>query len=292
MDHLYSTQRVVVTDSGPASLLMKELSATNVVELLGPLLKRTHWMLAFDRDGTLAPFTEDPEHSFVNELSVKGLSALAQMPNVTVAIVSARATAKLLSDFGHNNLIVAGNYGSEILFPHGLKWTDHESASRRPQLKRAKDALCLAIAPACNIILEDHGFSLCLHFHKTPKKYLSQVFNAVLKVGQQEKEIIIRRLETSFEFMPPGHCDKASALNTIQSLLPPLNKNDVFYLFAGDSDGDEPAFRWVVERGGVAFNVGPPRHCSAQYQLKSPDVAAEIIQELLAFRRATCPFNN
>lgn len=90
---------------------------SNPVEArLNQLFHRKNWLLAFDRDGTLAPLTVDPMASKVPPETVQALDALARMPDVHIAIVSARSIPFLKKDFGNTPLTLAGNYGMEILY--------------------------------------------------------------------------------------------------------------------------------------------------------------------------------
>ena len=66
------------------------MESNPVEERLKQLFHKKNWLLAFDRDGTLAPFTVDPAASKVPPETVQALSELAKLPHVHIAIVSAR----------------------------------------------------------------------------------------------------------------------------------------------------------------------------------------------------------
>lgn len=264
------------------------MESSVIVQLKG-LLNRRHWLLAFDRDGTLAPITADPSKSFVSELAVKSLKALSEMSDVHVAIVSARESGRLSRDFPGSRLILAGNYGCEMVLPDGRHLIDPGAEEKREELANLKEALLKAIRPEHNIILDDHRYSLCVHCHMTPPEHIAEIEGIVKQAATGATTVEFRELPTSFEFLPSERFDKAAALDKIERALKLPDRSDIFYLFVGDSPQDEPAFQWVQDRGGAAFSVGTSHNDVARHNLKTPEDTAVLIHDLLTYRQLNFP---
>jgi len=84
-----------------------------------------------------------------------------------------------------------------------------------PLLKEVRDNIAVALDPAAEAILEDHGYSLCVHWHMVPPGKLDGVHQAVSAATQNFADIEVRTLPTSYEILPLMVWDKASALTQI-----------------------------------------------------------------------------
>lgn len=81
--------------------------------------------LLLDFDGTLAPLVAHPSLSKMDPESEVALRALANNPNVYVAIISGRAAddARKIAKF--DNITYAGNHGLEVVFVDKPRY-DHQ----------------------------------------------------------------------------------------------------------------------------------------------------------------------
>jgi trehalose 6-phosphate phosphatase len=225
--------------------------------------------IGLDRDGTLVPFSEHPEKSLV-DLSVRYLlNELSELANTQVAIVSARSLKHLINDFGDTKLILAGNYGLEILFP-GLQPNVQEFAKQHePQIAQIAQLLAPLTNEDTGAILDHHGFSLCLHWHCAKKERHEYIHNFIESLAKTYNHLEFRKLPTSYEVIPRNPWNKASALEHIESKLnATVTMANPFYIFAGDSVSDESAFAWVNNKNGASIRIGnssDPSH--AHYRL-------------------------
>ncbi len=265
-----------------------EATNTNPVEFrLNQLFHRKNWLLAFDRDGTLAPFTVDPAASKVPPETVEALGALARMPNVHIAIVSARPIPFLKADFGDAPLTLAGNYGMEILYSNSpnriLQVEDHH----RQSIAELREKLREIVTPTARTILEDHELTICLHYHLTPADMMAEIEAEVDAAFQAVPHLRRRRLQTSIEFMPDFDWHKGMGLANVAEHfeLTGNNIDDTFFLFAGDSEADEPGFNYVLNRGGIAVRVGKHWMGKPDYLCDNPENTHHLIERLLNIRR-------
>ena len=262
---------------------------SNPVEArLNQLFHRKNWLLAFDRDGTLAPFTVDPAASKVPPETVRALGSLARLPNVHIAIVSARAIPFLQADFGDAPLTLAGNYGMEILYADSSQRTLQVEDHHRTSIAELRDRLEHFLPPSARAILEDHELTICVHYHLTPPDMMPKLEEAVHKAFEQVAHLRIRRLQTSLEFMPDFDWHKGLGMSNVAEHfgLTGDTVHDTFFMFAGDSESDEPGFEYVLKRGGIAVRVGKHWMGKPDYLCDNPDNTGHLIERLLKVRSA------
>jgi trehalose 6-phosphate phosphatase len=259
---------------------------------LNGLLKEIHskilypqWLVALDRDGTLVPYADRPEQARVNKALYTLLGDLAQIQGFHIAIVSARSVAQLHGDFDSENLILAGNYGMEVSFPDGRTVVQPKAQTAVPQLKELRDQLAHHVGLTTGAILEDHGYSLCLHWHKVPLSFRDDLHYSVTELLAKFPDVKLRRLPTSYEMVPDMPWDKSRALACIDAELdePPEQR---FYFYAGDTEADTPAFHWVNERGGISIRIGKVQQLGAGFRLDRPADLLHLLQHISTTRAA------
>lgn len=243
-------------------------------------LPAENWLIALDRDGTLVPYADRPEEARVTPDLRELIAHLAEQPGFQVAVISARSVAQLAGDFKAKRLILAGNYGVEVQFPDGRLCIQPQALDAVPALKACRDQLFVSIDKNAGAILEDHGYSLCLHWHNVPISRREELHTAVGAIEDRCPHLAFRRLQTSYEVLPDFPWNKGLALAFIdenlrpsaQILKPPEAKpvTESVYFFAGDSHADMPAFRWINEHGGISVRVGRDECLGAQFRLNEP----------------------
>jgi trehalose-phosphatase len=254
-------------------------------------------LLALDRDGTLIPLAHRPEEAKPDPELIELLDSLCRQPQLTVAVVSARSKAQLHADFPGLNLIYAGNYGMEIDFPQGETIIQQEALDAVPRLKWIRNELASLTADGIGAILEDHGYSLCLHWQTVPAEERSIVHETVSRLSAQYGNLIFKALTTSYEVQPNFQWDKGKALAQIvsvidesaQGLKPQQIGRDGFdgkklgaFVYFGDSQPDEPAFQFVNEHQGVSVKIGAASAgTSSIFQLPDTQAAREALKSLL-----------
>ncbi len=251
-----------------------------VVNSIQQISRGKELFIAFDRDGTLVPYADRPEDAILNPAVHESLRALAIAPRVIAGIVSARSIALLRGEFDYHRLFLAGNYGLETALPGEDPIVNDIAMASRKSLKEARDKLAVLARSEINAIVEDHGYSLCVHWHTVAVEARAAVHQHVAAVAKQFPKLKLRAQPTSYEFLPDISWDKGLALATIDGLVP--QEDDRAYVFIGDSPPDEPAFAWVNARGGVSVRVGSAggNTCS-KFQLADTSEVAKLISLLI-----------
>jgi trehalose 6-phosphate phosphatase len=236
--------------------------------------------IAFDRDGTLVPYADRPENALLNPAVHESLRTLASIPGIIAGIISARSMALLRGEFDHALLFLAGNYGLETALPGEDPLVNDFALESGETLKKARNKLAPLARPEINAILEDHGYSLCVHWHTVPVESREALHQHVAEIAKQFPDLILRAQPTSYEFLPDIKWDKGCALEVLNEFVPPNGKRA--YVFIGDSPPDEPAFRWVNERGGISVRVGSAgSNTCSKFQISDTTDTAKLITLLI-----------
>ena len=241
--------------------------------------------IGLDRDGTIVPYADRPEDATVDADLSSVLDALVKKPGLRVGIISARSIAQLRSDFDSKRLFLAGNYGMEISSPQGDVFIQPFALEAVPALKILRDKIASAVEGVSGAILEDHGYSLCLHYHRIPEEQLPIVHDLMADLKQCYSELLFTHQRTSYEVKPLTPWSKGEALDQIFTTYQKTLK-DSFVFYAGDSPPDEPAYSWANARGGVSLKVGDGvfETCS-RFQIGDVGTARSLLRELSKLER-------
>lgn len=247
-------------------------------EIKKRLSRKRNMLLIFDRDGTLVPLAADPQGAVMPPKVRESANRLSSLKGVRVAILSARGLNQLSVDFPGGGQILAGNSGLEITAPGNINFLHPSAAHSRGMFDTAKMILHDRLPAQYKTILEDHGLSLCLHFHLTPGEMQEQVVQTFKYVQEKLPNLKVKRLPTSFEVWPAFHWDKACGIEEILQQTN-INPTESLIVFAGDSVPDEPAFEWVNEHQGISIGVGYRGEKSA-FKLDTPAQLHELMDSV------------
>lgn len=250
---------------------------------LKPLLAKRPPFLFLDRDGTLVPIADNPKDAILGAATSKVLRRLSARLSKRVAIVSARGLNTLAAEFDCNEFILAGNYGLEISFPPGQKIVHPEAQKALSLLSKVRFDLAQMAECDGRLLLDDHQYSFCLHFHKVPPEERSVIYKQINELEQKYCSLQFRALPTSYEIVPEIEWSKASALEKIAEELS-LNAEEFLCMAFGDSSADEPMFQWVNRHGGLSFNVGGRASANATSSFESSSDVIEFLQALLVLK--------
>ncbi len=250
-----------------------------ILDRLRSALGRKALFLVLDRDGTLTAIVSRPEHSKIPDRVTTAILALANLPGVAVAILSARGCTALMNDFAGDSIILGGNYGLEVYLPRDHHFVHPVALHTEPVICQLKEELTDLVTSQTQCILEDHVYSLCLHWHLTPASLRAAVHEKIRDLKQRFTTVYFQSMPTSYEIHPPYDWDKSYGMEQIQ-MLTGFNPGSHLYLYIGDTTSDEPAFRWVNTRGGISVRVGRLDQSNAAFQLATPGQVGELLGRL------------
>lgn len=251
-----------------------------IVQAIKTLCDGKELLIGFDRDGTLVPYADRPENALLDPCVHESLRELAIQPGVLAGIVSARSMALLRGEFDYQRLFLAGNYGLETALPKQKPVVNELATAVSQMIREARNKLAPLARPEINAIVEDHGYSVCVHWHTVAVEAREILHHHIQQVAGEFSDLLLRAQPTSYEFLPKIDWDKGRALAQLDQMVP--EEVERAYVFIGDSAPDEPAFDWTNKRGGITVKVGSggSNTCS-RFQVADTTEIAKLIVALI-----------
>jgi len=205
------------------------------------------WFL--DVDGTLLELAPTPDRVHADERVSALLARLQVASGGAVALISGRSVAMVDSLFEPLRLPVAGQHGVERRDASGVI---HHHRSSSEGLAAARRALIDWAAEHPEVLLEDKGLSLALHYRRAPAMEAQVRHFLGDLVTSGDGGLCLQPGKMVFEVKPSGR-DKGMAIREFLDEAPFLGRRPVF---VGDDASDEYGFEIVNRRGGVSIKVG------------------------------------
>lgn len=223
-----------------------------------------NWAYFLDVDGTLIDIADTPQAVYVGQALLDLIANLHLACGGALALVSGRMISDLQARTKLFQLPIAGLHGLERRDSVGRLWIH----AAPPTAKGAiKDALAPILARYPDLLLEDKGLTLALHYRQAPAlaAYVNRLMSHLVILYGPELEL--QRGKFVAEIKPAG-INKGTAITVYLSELPFRGRRAVFI---GDDQNDEYGFAAVNALNGISIKVGKGPSC-AQFRL--PDVAA------------------
>ncbi len=236
-----------------------------------------------DYDGTLTPIVGSPEKAILREETKELLSSLANIPDCKVAIISGRALSDIMARIGLKEIVYVGNHGFEIKGPQ-IKFKSPAPPLYRIILEQIKKKLQCDLSGINGAIVEDKGYSICVHYRQVAKKDVPQVRSAFFgDVFEYEtrQEAIIRKGKMVLEVRPSVPWDKGKVVLWLlarQKVALKKKGLKVLPIYMGDDLTDEDAFRALKDRG-ITIAVGRSRKTEAEYRVKDTNEALMFLKK-------------
>lgn len=213
--------------------------------------------LLLDIDGTLLDIAPTPDAVVVPASLSDDLASLSENLGGALALVSGRAIADIDRIFAPLVLTAVGGHGAEMRLVAGGKPEQSHSTPLDPDLRNRFRRIA---AIGDNILVEDKGYSIALHFRLAP-----DYGPAVVK----HVDDIIATVEPGMLEVLPGKAvieikkigfDKGSGIVALMQSAPFAGRRPIFI---GDDVTDEAGFAAANALGGCAFSVGRVVHGAA-----------------------------
>jgi trehalose 6-phosphate phosphatase len=207
------------------------------------------WAYFLDVDGTLLDLAPSPSEVRVGAETRDLLHKLHGATGGAVALISGRSIDDIDRLFPGAALPLAGQHGLERRDAFGAL-TTHEV--RADALAHARARLTAIATRYPELLLEDKGLSLALHYRAAPQ--LEERMHAALRAIEAElgAEYVVQPGKLVVELKPAGS-DKGVAIGEFMTEVPFRDRTPVF---VGDDATDEQGFAMVNELGGHSVKVG------------------------------------
>jgi trehalose 6-phosphate phosphatase len=209
---------------------------------------RSSWAYFFDIDGTLVDIAPSPSEIIVERELRALVCELFDATGGALALISGRSMHDVDTVF-RDRLPVAGQHGLERRNSEG-KITRH--VAELEKLDFARERVGEAIAAHPELLLEDKGLSLALHYRSAPA--LASFAHRTMRniVSMLGPEFVLQSGKRVVELKPSGK-DKGDAVRDFMREKPFEERKPVF---VGDDVTDEQGFAVVNALGGHSIKVG------------------------------------
>lgn len=227
--------------------------------------------LLMDFDGTLVPIASTPGTVQVAQPLRDLLVQLQGETDGAVAIVTGRDLQSIDNLLGLPTINLAVNHGAQWRFSGEV--TD-QVAPMSQHLATVKNPI-VEFARTHDLILEDKGFSLALHFRQQPRlenkvdKFLTTLLSPI-----NELEIVPGKFVREIKSVS---INKGIVIERLMKRLPFAGRTPYFF---GDDVTDEDGFAWINEAEGISVKVGPGETL-AQYRVNDVEDVLAFLQKLL-----------
>jgi len=206
-----------------------------------------HTALLFDVDGTLIDIGPSPFEVDVPQSLKDSLLRLLEKTGGALALVSGRPIRDLDTLFAPLQLPAVGGHGAETRLRVG------EAPRRIPDLDASlRRELIAAVAHNPSLAYEDKGYSVALHFRKSPHEEAglrASVRRTLARFPNEDTEALPGK--AMIEIKRPG-ISKGEAVRALMQLQPFAGRVPVF---VGDDVTDESVFAIMPAVGGINFSV-------------------------------------
>ena len=240
--------------------------------------------LGLDYDGTLVPIATHPSDARPTQTVLSRLSQLANMPAITVAIISGRPLADLRMLTPIPGITHVGTHGLEIAPPNGEVLSLVPNAVASLVMVRIQLEATSIVAGKTGLFVENKRHAVALHYRlalpDVADAAIAQFVARVRHFQQQGAALEVVHGKKVVEVRPIG-VNKGKALQVL--LTPNLQKCVPLYI--GDDQTDEDAFQVVNHCGGISIVVTEDaKPTTARYQLQDPEEVNRFLTCLLSLR--------
>jgi trehalose 6-phosphate phosphatase len=249
------------------------------MELSPPPQLTADFALFLDFDGTLVDLAATPSLVRVADTLPALLRHVVRSLDGAVAIVTGRPIAVIDGLLSHAIPLVAGLHGAEVR--DGRRHTARIMAS--PEAIQVARSVLGAFGRANpEILLEDKGTSIALHFRDTPR-LRDACRNAIDDCIRRTDGELDRVDGVYVTEIKPATVSKVRAIETFMRKSPFIGRRPIFI---GDDISDEPAFDCAGRLRGYGIVVGDRSPTLAKSRLPS---VTDVHQWLLAFAMSRGP---
>jgi trehalose 6-phosphate phosphatase len=243
-----------MTDEMPEATLREPTSTDPATESehvpLATLPGLSELAILLDIDGTLIELAPTPRAIVVPDGLLATLNGLLEATSGALALVSGRSLDDIDWIFAPEKFPAVGGHGAEMRLAAGMEAIDVHAPPMEKELKQRLAAVA-DIDP--QILVEDKGYSLALHYRLAPHAEKA-IYAEVGRIRAELSRAPIQLLPGK-SVLEIKHSDftKASGVRELMSRVPFKGRRP---LFIGDDVTDESVFDIMPDFTGFSFSVG------------------------------------
>lgn len=241
--------------------------------VLAPLGAVQHLLVGVDFDGTLAPLADEPMDATPVSGAMPALHALAELSDVTVALISGRALTTLHElSAAEDSVVLIGSHGAERSRGGQLRL----SAQERTRYSALHADLKTLLSEHPTARLELKPGAVVLHTRGMAVEAARAATTATMDLVERREGVVVTRGKDVVE-VAVTQADKGSAL---LDLAESVGADMIVY--AGDDVTDEDAFAQLGEHH-ISVKVGPGA-TAARYRVTNEHSVVSMLEILWAVR--------
>lgn len=253
----------------------------NIRSRYGPYVSDTHrlpspspdWALFLDFDGTLVEIADRPTDVRVPDRVPALLDRLRRALRGAVALVSGRSIAELDRLFAPLHLPAAGQHGLEW---RGANGTVQQASVPGDALARARVAMDQLTPDHPNLLVEDKGLSLAVHFRQAPaaEPRVRAILDGIAAATDGRFHVQTGKMILELK---PAAAGKGTVVERFLEESPFRARTPVFL---GDDVTDEDGFAIAQRHGGFGVRIGPAEGTAAAYTLPTVSTALAWLEAI------------
>ncbi|MGB8192088.1 MAG: trehalose-phosphatase, partial [Chitinophagaceae bacterium] len=229
-------------------------------------------LLLLDYDGTLVPFSSNPDAAVPGTGLLQLLKELGDIPANDLFLISGRSSSWLEKHFGHLRLNLIAEHGARYKWKNS-QWVT-ELQTHNEWKEQVHNIMEMYVRRCANSLVEEKEFSMVWHYR-----------NANLEQGKLRAFELVSELN---EYIHNRHLQvlmgnkivevRQSGINKGTILKKIIEKTDYDYVFAiGDDRTDEDMFKELIRKNNTfTIKVGPEASY-AQYNLHTPQMVISLL---------------
>jgi trehalose 6-phosphate phosphatase len=228
--------------------------------------------ILLDIDGTLIELAPTPRAIVMPEGLVATLNGLLQGTSGALALVSGRSLVDIDWIFAPEKFPAVGGHGAEMRLSADIAAVDVHAPAMEKELRRRLAAVA-EIDP--NILVEDKGYSLALHYRLAPHAEKA-IHTEVARIRAELSSAPLQVLpgKSVLEIKHAGFT-KATGVRELMNRAPFKGRRP---LFIGDDVTDESVFDIMPDFSGFSFSVGRRARAVSGHFDAPADVRAFLTQ--------------
>jgi trehalose-phosphatase len=236
-----------------------------------------HLVVLLDYDGALTEFTARPWQATLPAVTRCQLDSLAELPRVTVGVISGRELRELEGMVGLPKLYYAGSDGLELDY-HGSTVRHPLVEQGRQLVSEVAEALERALHDFPAVWLERKRFGLAVHFRDIDRQLIAVLRSRIdQELTPWQSRLHILTGEQVIEIVPALGWDRGTA---VEFVIERLRPERAMALFVGDEASDQEAMCCESVRGGISIGVGRKEPTIAQFELHDTGEVLDLLHEL------------